>query len=193
MLALPAQLHAFWRRLTNRWRDDGQSAASAEEIAFHVDMLTRDNLAAGMTPRDARNAAIRRFGNRARTGEDSRDAWGVRALEIVVQDVRYAARTLSHDPRFTLTLILTLAVGIGATVATFAAVNGVLLRSLPVRDQSSPRRAARSARWPGCRPWSVRCRPSRPMMVTAPSRLPSWRLRGTSSRSWACARRVAEC
>ena len=136
MLALPAQLHAFWRRLTNRWRDDGQSAATAEEIAFHVDMLTRDNLAAGMTPRDARSAAIRRFGNRARTGEDSRDAWGVRALEIVVQDVRYAARTLSHDPRFTLTLILTLAVGIGATVATFAAVNGVLLRSLPVRDQS---------------------------------------------------------
>ena len=152
MHIVPAPLLSFWRRLTNRWRDDGQSAASAEEIAFHVDMLTRDNLAAGMTPRDARNAAIRRFGNRARTGEDSRDAWGVRALEIVVQDVRYAARTLSHDPRFTLTLILTLAVGIGATVATFAAVNGVLLRSLPVRDQSSPRRAARSTRWPGCRP-----------------------------------------
>ena len=152
MHIVPAELHAFWRRLTNRWRDDGQSAASTEEIAFHVDMLTSDNLAAGMTPRDARNAAIRRFGNRARTGEDSRDAWGVRALEIIVQDVRYAARTLSNDPRFTLTLILTLAVGIGATVATFAAVNGVLLRSLPVRDQSSPRRAARSTRWPGCRP-----------------------------------------
>ena len=136
MHALPARLGAFWRRLTNRWRDDGQSAASAEEVAFHVDMLTRDNLAAGMTPGDARNAAIRRFGNRARAGEDSRDAWGVRALEIVVQDVRFAARTLSTDPRFTLTLILTLAVGIGATVATFAVVNGVLLRSLPVRDQN---------------------------------------------------------
>lgn len=136
MHALPARLHAFWRRLTNRWRDDGLSTASAEEVAFHVDMLTRDNLAVGMTPEDARDAAIRRFGNRARAGEESRDAWGIHPIEVVLQDLRYAARTLSRDPWFTLTVILTLAVGIGATVATFGVVNGVLLRALPVRDQN---------------------------------------------------------
>ncbi|MGH7632209.1 MAG: ABC transporter permease, partial [Gemmatimonadaceae bacterium] len=128
-------LTAFLRRLTNHWRDGGQGAASADEIAFHVDMLTRDNIASGMTPEQARDAAIRRFGNRTRVAEESRDAWGFHPLERLLQDLRYAARGLYHDPWFTITVILTLAVGIGATVATFGVVNGVLLRPLPVQDQ----------------------------------------------------------
>ena len=103
-----------------------------EEVAFHLEMKTREYVAAGMGERDAREAASRAFGNRALACEDSRAEWQFAAVESVLRDVRYGLRALRRTPVFTATVVLTLALGIGANTAIFTLIDRVLLRSLPV-------------------------------------------------------------
>ena len=105
-----------------------------DEIAFHLEQQIAENRAAGMSPDEARQAALRTFGNPALVREQTRSAWSWGAAEAIVRDLRIAARTLRRTPGFTLISITVMALGIGANVALFTVVRSVLLTPLPYSD-----------------------------------------------------------
>ena len=102
-----------------------------DELQFHLEQSTQTNIAAGMSPEEARRQAGIAFGGVERTREQCYEQRPGRPLEAVVQDVRYALRWLGRNPIFTTAVITTLALGIGATTAVFSVVDSLLLRPLP--------------------------------------------------------------
>jgi putative ABC transport system permease protein len=102
-----------------------------DELQFHLEQSTQTNIAAGMSPEEARRQAGIAFGGVERTREQCYEQRPGRLLEAVVQDVRYALRWLGRNPIFTTAVITTLALGIGATTAVFSVVDSLLLRPLP--------------------------------------------------------------
>ena len=118
-----------------------------EEIQFHLEQLTDTYLSQGLSEQEARRLALVEFGGIERTREESdrqRPGW---RFDTVRQDVRYALRQLMSTPAFTITAILTLALGIGANAAIFTLVNAVLLKNLPVAD---PKMLLRVGDQPDC-------------------------------------------
>jgi hypothetical protein len=106
----------------------------SNELQFHLEQQTAENLGRGMTPEEARFAALRMFGNPTLLREESQSTWSWNWLEGTWRDARYGVRTLGRSPSFSLTAILVMALGIGATTSLFTVVRSVLLKPLPFHD-----------------------------------------------------------
>jgi predicted permease len=102
------------------------------DMQHHIEQQTQDNIERGMTPEEARYAALRKFGNVTLAKEDTRAVWVPAWLDQLRQDVRQTVRTLRRAPGFTATALVSLTVGIGANAAIFSLIDQVALRDLPV-------------------------------------------------------------
>jgi predicted permease len=105
-----------------------------QEFEEHIESETAENIEAAMSPEEAQRAARRRFGNTLVATEEAREVWGWVWLERVVQDVRYALRGLKAAPAYTLTLVCTLALGLGCVTTMTAIVESILLRPVALPE-----------------------------------------------------------
>ncbi|HVE36542.1 MAG TPA: ADOP family duplicated permease [Gemmatimonadaceae bacterium] len=128
-------------RLSAWRRRDELGHQLAEDMHAHIELLARDLRQDGLSPDEARAAARRQVGNVTRALEESRDAWGFPRVDVVVGDLRYAARGLRRAPGFTTTVVVTLALGIGANAAMFGVIDRLMFRPFAyLRDPATVNR-----------------------------------------------------
>jgi putative ABC transport system permease protein len=117
-----------WKSLFRKRALDAQLDS---ELRFHIEKLTNDYIVEGMTPEAARRQAVLEFGGREQIKEELRDVHRVSFVETAIINLKSAFRFIRKSPTFSLAVILTLALGIGANSAVFSAIDAVLLRPLP--------------------------------------------------------------
>ena len=124
---LPLRLKSLFRRTrVERELDD--------ELRFHLEQLIREKVGKGVTPEEARYAALRELGGVEQIKEECRDMRRINYIESLVQDVQYGLRMLAKNPGFTAVAVFILALGVCASVAIFAFVDAALIKPLPYRD-----------------------------------------------------------
>ncbi len=121
------------RRTRNLWRFGKVNREIEAELRAHIEMAVEDGVRGGMTEEEARRRARVRFGNLLAAKERTIAADAALGIESLWRDVKFALRQLKNSPGFTVTAVLTLALGIGPTAAIFSLMDQALLRSLPVR------------------------------------------------------------
>jgi macrolide transport system ATP-binding/permease protein len=123
----------FFKKIGMLLRREKFNSELEEEMSFHREQKEKELRAAGVAPDAAHSEAAREFGNTTRLKEQSYEVMGFR-FETVWQDLHFALRQLRRSPGFTLTAVLMLALGIGASVAIFAFVDAALIKPLPYQD-----------------------------------------------------------
>ena len=136
----------FFNRLTFWTRREQAEDRLRAEIEEHLAMQTAENLRTGLSPTEARRQAALKFGTVEAIKEGYRDQRGLPFLETLIQDTRHALRRLRNSPAFTITTVLTLALGIGATTSIFTLVHAVILKSLAVANPAELVRLGKESR-----------------------------------------------
>ncbi len=120
-------------RLRQLFRRGDAEDRMAEEMRFHIEMETARHVRNGLSAGEAHRLAMISFGGVELHKETMRDARRVPFVEVLLQDVRYALRSLHRDHAFVTTTVTTLALGIGAATTMFSVLNGITLRELPMK------------------------------------------------------------
>ena len=126
-------MRAFCLRLIGAFHRERGDGELAEELERHLQMQTEENVRSGMTPGEARRAALLKSGGVTLAKEACRDRRGLPVLETAMRDLHHALRLLGRSPAFTLVAVLSLGLGIGANTAIFTLLDQMVLRRLPVK------------------------------------------------------------
>lgn len=124
----------LWRKFTNTFRREPLRQDIADELSFHIEQRERANRERGIAPDEAHRAAILAVGNLTVASERTADSNLVCWLESMLRDVLLAFRLLQKSPAFTVTAVLTLALGIGANTAVFTLMKVIVMDALPVNQ-----------------------------------------------------------